>query len=133
MVSDDLKKRVAEWKAQRDFFEQETCNAIFADVVVGERFQVWQGGQVYDAYKEAPVTGGWGAGLRATNACINGKSVFVRDETPVKVFGKRLVAIGNRTGVTAVAAEWQEQLEAERREMADYDATMDAASNRFGY
>jgi hypothetical protein len=39
---------------------------------------------------------------------------------------RRLVATGNASGVTAVAADWA----AEREVLTDYDQTMDAASYR---
>lgn len=42
--------------------------------------------------------------------------------------GKRIVAIGNGGGLTAVDAEWAAQAEAD-----DLAATMDAAANRAGY
>lgn len=42
---------------------------------------------------------------------------------------KRLVAIGNREGVTAVDPSRQSEFE----ELADYDATMDDASYRRGF
>jgi hypothetical protein len=53
-----------------------------------------------------------------------------RDKEPPS---KRLVAIGDETGVTAVAADFDEQLEAERWELADYDATVNDAAGRRGY
>jgi hypothetical protein len=53
--------------------------------------------------------------------------------TKTLVPSKRLVAIGNETGATAVAADFDEQLEAERRELADYDTTVNDAANRRGY
>ena len=46
---------------------------------------------------------------------------------------KRLTATGNQDGVTAVAAEFDDEFEAQMAELADMDAVQDDAANRGGY